>query len=513
MHAVKRVAKNTGILYAKMAITMFISLSSTRLVLTALGAEDFGIFNLVGGVVSMLGFLNASMAAASQRFMSFAHGARDMNKVKKTFNVSTLLHLFMAVIIVLFFEIVGYFLFNGVLNITPNRVSAAKFIYQFMVASTFFTIISVPYEAVITARENMLFYAVEGIIEALIKLSIAFYISYNSSNSLIIYGMLMAFLSVFLLLIRRVYCHWKYEECEIRLRYYYDKSLFKDMSSFAGWSLLGSFSSMTAFYGQGIVLNMFFGTIVNAAQGIAAQISGQLSALANTMMVAFRPTIMKSAGAGNREMLVKTSFVGTKIAFFLLGILFIPFIIEAPIILGLWLKNVPEYTILFCRLVLLKNLIEQLSFTLILGIEAMGKIKKFKKIMSILDFLPLVASYFLFNIGFSPVFIYISFIAYATVRLPLVLYFAKINCGLSIPDFLKEVVIKCAIIFFLAFITASLPLFFFQNKIIQLGAVTILGFFSFLGYVWLIGLTKDERNVIINFKKSFILKYKMIARK
>jgi len=209
MKAAHRVVKNTGILYAKMAITMFISLYSTLLILSALGVEDFGLFNVVGGVIAMLGFLNASMAVASQRFMSFAQGAGDMEKVKKIFNMSTLMHIGIALLIVLIFEIVGFFLIDGILNINPNRLSVAKLIYQFMVVSTFFTIISVPYEAVITSHENMFFYAIEGIVEALVKLAIAFYITNNSYDHLISYGFLMAGLSIFLLFLRIIYCHFK----------------------------------------------------------------------------------------------------------------------------------------------------------------------------------------------------------------------------------------------------------------------------------------------------------------
>jgi len=508
MQAVHRVAKNTGILYVKMAITLFISLYSTRLVLAALGAEDFGLFNLVGGVIAMLGFLNASMAASSQRFMSFAQGAGDLDKVKKIFNVSTLLHLCIAGVIVIAFEIVGYFLFNGILNIADNRMFVAKMIYQFMVISTFFTVISVPYEAVITSHENMLFYAIEGIAEAVIKLSIAFYITYDENDHLIMYGFLMALMSIFLLVLRRVYCHWKYQECEIKIRQYYDKSLFKEMSSFAGWSLLGSSSSMIAFYGQGIVINMFFGTVVNAAQGIAAQISGQLSLLANTLMVALNPMIVKSAGAGDKQMMLKASMMGSKISFFLLAILFIPFIIEMPFILEFWLKNVPEYTIVFCRLLLLRNLIEQLYMPLITAINAVGNIKSFQKILGLINLVPLVVSYVLFSMGFSPVNIYLVFIGYSVLKFVIVLYFAKTNCDLSIPFFLKNIVLKCAVIFLLGIVTSIIPSLFLQNKFIQLIEVLFLGGIFFLGFIWVIGLNGEERSLVVNFKKSLMMKFK-----
>jgi O-antigen/teichoic acid export membrane protein len=207
LEAAKRVAKNTGILYARMAITVFISLYSTRLILAALGVEDFGLFNVVGGVISMLGFLNSSMAAATQRFMSFAQGAGDLEKVKRIFNMSSLLHWGISILVFILLEGAGYFFFHGILNIASDRIEVAKLIYQFMVISTLFTVISVPYEAVITSHENMLVYAVMGVIEAVLKLGIALYINYSQMDHLVMYGILMAALSIFLLLVTRVVYH------------------------------------------------------------------------------------------------------------------------------------------------------------------------------------------------------------------------------------------------------------------------------------------------------------------
>ncbi|HEX8357344.1 MAG TPA: lipopolysaccharide biosynthesis protein, partial [Segetibacter sp.] len=305
MQTGSRVAANTGILYIRMAITVFISLYATRLTLQALGVLDFGLFSLVGGVIAMLGFLNGSMAAATQRFMSFAQGGGDYASLKRIFNMSIVLHAAIAVSVIIIFEIISFFLFKGILNIPRDRVEIAKLVYQFMVISTFFTIISVPFEAMITAHENMLFYAIEGVAEAVLKLAIAFYINYTKNDPLLIYGLLTAVSSVFLLLLRQVYCYNKYPECRINVRCHFDKLLLKKMTSFAGWSLMGSSTGVIANYGQGIVVNMFFGTAVNAAQGIAGQVSGQLGAFATTLMKALNPLIAKSEGAGNRGLMLK----------------------------------------------------------------------------------------------------------------------------------------------------------------------------------------------------------------
>jgi O-antigen/teichoic acid export membrane protein len=513
MEAAHRVAKNTGILYARMAITVFISLYSTRLILAALGVSDFGLFNVVGGAIAMLGFLNGSMAAATQRFMSFAQGAGDLEKVKRIFNMSTLLHWGIAIFVFLLLEGAGYFLFNGVLNIAPDRIGVAKMIYQFMVISTLFSVISVPYEAVITSHENMLVYAVLGIIEAVLKLGIAFYITQSHQDHLLAYGFLMAALSIFLLVLRRMYCHRYYAECVLQPKHYFDKPLLKEMSGFAGWSLLGSASSMLAFYGQGILINMFFGTIVNAAHSIAGQISGQLGSFSVTLSKALNPLIDKSEGAGNREMMLKATLSGTKIAFFLLSFLYIPFLIKMPYILNLWLKNVPEYTVIFCRLLLLRNLIEQFYIPLTNALGAVGNIKKYQIVSSLLNIVPIIVSYIFFSIGFPPFTLYLSFMLFSLIMLFNVIYFAKINCDLSAAKFLRDIVFNCVVSFALAMLVSSIPIFVIKNEFIQFVSVSVVGVLSYLSLIWLFALTEEEKILILNLKKKMVFQTNNLLRR
>ena len=506
MEAASRVAKNTGILYARMAITMFISLYATRLVLAALGVADFGLFNVVGGVIAMLGFLNSSMAAATQRFMSFAQGAGDLEKVKRIFNMSTLLHWGIAIVILLLLEIAGYFFFNGVLNIAPERLGVAKIIYQFMVLSTLFTVISVPYEAVITSHENMMVYAILGIIEAVLKLGIALYITYTSQDHLVAYGFLMAALSIFLLVLRRIYCHRYYAECVLQLRYYYDKPLFKEMSGFAGFSLLGASSSMIAFYGQSLLINMFFTTTVNAAQAIAVQLSGMLGVFSLTITQVLNPLINKSEGAGDRAKMIKATLFGTKISFFLLSFIYVPFIIEMPILLRLWIKNVPDFSIIFCRLLLINNLMVVLTVNLHNANIAVGNIKKLQQIKSILNISPIILSYFFFKFGFVPYYLYISVIIFTVLHFFNTVVFSKINFELSVPYFLKEIVLKCLIVLFFSVTFSIIPLFLFNDEVIKLITVFVFGVFSFLCSTWFFGLSYEEKNLIVNLKNALFSK-------
>lgn len=498
MHSsAQRVAKNTGILYARMAITVFISLYATRLVLNALGANDFGLFNVVGGAIAMLTFLNNAMAGATQRFLSYAEGEGNIEKQKNIFNVSIVLHAITAVAVVIILEIAGYFFFNGILRIDADRVAAAKYIYQFLIVSTFFTIVAVPYDAVINAHENMLFVAILGILEAIIKLAIALLITVIAADKLIVYGLLMAALSILLLIIRQIYCQRKYIETEIDIKKYYQKDVMKEMTGFAGWNFLGASSSMIANYGQGIILNMFFGTVVNAAQGIVNQISGQLGALSITMLKALNPIIAKSEGSDNRQLMLKASMMGTKVAFFLMIFFYIPVMIEMPFILKIWLKIVPEYTVIFGRLLMIKILIEQFYTTLNSSIAAVGNIRKYEIYNSILAIIPILLTYILFKSHFEPFVLYIVYIIYTILVVSVVLYFAKINCNLSIDEYLKAVVFRCILSFIFILSLSIIPIFFLQESVFRLLLVITISSISFIIIAWYEGVTKDEQTFII----------------
>ncbi len=508
MQQAKRVATNTGFLYARMAITVFISLYSTRLVLAALGATDFGIFNVVAGAIAMLTFLNAAMTSATQRFMSYAEGKGDFNAQVGIFNVSILLHLVIGFAVVLLLEVSAIYLFNGVLEIPDNRMYAAKVIFHCMVASTFFKIISVPYDAVINAHENMLLVAILSIIEALIKFGIAIYITYTTFDTLIIYGFLMAAMAVLLLIIRRIYCHKKYKEVQINIKKHYDKKLFNEMGSFAGWSFLGSSSSILANYGQGIVLNMFFGPRVNASQGIANQISGQLGSFSTTMLSALNPAIAKNEGAGNRSSMLKMTAMGSKVSFFLLTIMCIAVLLEMPYILGLWLKDVPGYAVIFCRLLIIRNLIEQITIPISTSIRAVGNIRGFQISSAILNTFPLLVAYILFSKGYPPYMMYYVFIGYALINMVIILWYAKKHTGLNIPNFSKNVILRCLCTFSGALIISYLPLQFLEESFLRLIIILILSVIITLFLFNYVGFNKEERIWIKNLAKSFYSKFK-----
>jgi O-antigen/teichoic acid export membrane protein len=509
METAHRVASNTGILYARMAITVFISLYTTRLILAALGVVDFGIFNVVAGAIAMLTFLNSAMASATQRFMSYSQGAGDHDKVKTIFNVSVVLHISIAIVILVLLEAVGFFLFKSVLVIPEDRISVAKMIYQFMIVSTFFTIISVPYDAALNARENMFIFAIFGIVEAILKLAIALYITYANLDKLLLYGLLMAALSILLLITRRIYCRRMYMECHIDLRNHFSKPVFYEMTKFAGWTFLGSSSSIVANYGTGIVINMFFGTIVNAAQGVAGQVSGQLGVFATNMLKAINPVIDKSEGAGNRQKMLSISMTGSKMSFYLSILFIIPVFIEMPYIFNFWLKEVPDYAIVFCKLLLIRNVIEQLYITMGNCIGAVGKIRTFQISISILNLFPLIVSYILFKLNFPPYTLYIVFIGYAVCGGILTLYFTKKICNLSILLYLKDVILPSLLTGVLIVAFSLIPYLLLPEgflRFILVGATCTISFFVL---VWFIGLSFEEKENISHILKTMVSKMKI----
>jgi O-antigen/teichoic acid export membrane protein len=373
-------------------------------------------------------------------------------------------------------------------------MAAANLIYQFLVVSTVLSILSVPYEAIITAHENMFFYALLAIIESLLKLAIAIFINKSHFDHLVSYGFLMAGLSILLLIFRLIYCHWHYSECTLNLRKYFDKLLLTQMTGFSAWSFLGSASTMIANYGQGIIINIFFGTAINAAQSIANQISGQLGVLSVNMLKALNPLIDKSAGAGDRNLMMKVTMMGSKVSFFLVMAPCIPAIIEMPFLLETWLKNVPDFAVIFCRLLLIRNLIEHFFYPLISAISAVGNIKSYQTVSSLITLFPLPISYFLFQTGYPAYSIYVVYILYSILSSVIILIYSKKHCALSLLNFLTNVLLRGGFSFLLVFSISYLPHYYFDYGNLRFINTLVLSIISYLIVVLFLGFSGEERS-------------------
>ena len=498
MSTATRVIKNTGFLYAKMGITMFISLYTTRLILNSLGASDFGIFNIVGGAIAMLGFLNGAMASATQRFMSYSEGEGNKEKQKNIFNVSFLLHLGISFLVGIALIIAGYFFFNGILNIPTERMFAAQVVYGSLIVSTMFTVMTVPYDAAMNAHENMKYYAIVGIFESLLKLAVAFACVYTKQDKLIVYGILMACIPLITLTIMRMYCHKYYKECVIAPHRYWDKGLMKEMAGFAGWSFLGSASSLIGNYRNGLVLNHFWGTLLNAAQGVANQLNGTLMVFSNNMLKALNPVITKIEGTGDRKKMLEATTTGSKFSFYMLAVFAVPAIAEMPYLLGLWLKNVPQWAVIFAQLQLVRTLVEQTTATLGTSLSAEGRIKRINQVTSIINLLPVILIYILFSCGYSPIYMYVVNISIFGILLSVSkVYFMKTHCGMTYICYMKNILVPILLTLIPPCFCSYLVVYFMGEGLLRLVLTSIASATTYIITIYYWGITQQERMIFI----------------
>ena len=508
MKAANRVVFNTGILYTRMVITIFITLYTTRIVLNALGVKDYGLFNVIGGLVSMLSFLNAAMTTSTQRYISVNLGTKDLSKIKKVFANSVVLHFAIGILLVLLFEIVGLYFLNNQMKIDPERLGAANYLFQFVVVSTFISIISVPYDAVINAHENMIFLAITAILETILKLLVGFYLFYTDADKLLVYGLLMMVVAIIIRLIKRVYSHRKYQECHVNYKSEFDKVLIKELTSFAGWNLFGVLCYIFRTQGIAVVLNLFFSTIVNAAYGVASQVNSQLASFSQTMMQSLAPQMMKSEGEGNREKLLKLSIIAGKFSFILFSFFALPAFIEIEWILKMWLKNVPEYTIIFCRSIIVLTLVNQLNMGIMTAVQSMGRIKVYQAVAGSIQLLTLPVGYVFLKFGYPPYSIVIVSIFLEVISTIFRVFYFRYLSGFPVSRYFREVFLSCFVPFLLTFISLyymhSLILLndMFRALIVILSSVAIYSV-----AIYLLGINKEEKffitSAILQLKNKF----------
>jgi len=493
MSTSSKVIKNTGFLYAKMLISMFIALYSTRIVLDALGTNDFGVFNLVAGVIAMLTFLRAAMATATQRYLSYYLGAKASSKLNSVFKSSVVLHLIIGVLLVILLEIIGIFLFGGFLNIPESRISSAKIVYHFMVVSAFFTINAVPYDALIISHEAFFFEAIVGILESFLKLVIAFALSYSVNDRLVLYGILMACLMILVRIVKGVYCFRQFAESRSYRKSVFDLTLSKEMFSFAGWNMFGALCGMGRSQGLAIILNLFFGTIVNAAYGIANQINAQLATFSQNMLKALNPQIIKSEGSGDRQRMLYLSMMASKYGFFLLAFFSVPLIFEMPFVLSLWLKDVPRYTVIFCQLSLVSTLANQLTIGLQTAIQSTGTIKMYQTVVGSLLLFNLPVSWVLLVWGFEAYSVLVSMVCIELIACLFRLYFLKRVAGLRIEEYFSKVILKILLV---TVITVGVTFLFyinFSSGFVRFFLLVVVSSVTFGVSFYFIGASKTEK--------------------
>lgn len=490
----RRVVYNTGILYIKLILGLITGLLTTRIVLDSLGETNFGIYSLVAGIVGMLGFLNSSMSNASMRFMAHSLGTGDFKVSLKTFNTTLFLHFLVGLGVIVLMELGGLVMFKFFLNIPNENVFDAKVIFHFMVLTTFISIISVPYDAVINSHENILALSIVDAIGYIIRLGIALYLSKGSGNLLILYGLLMMITEFLLRILKQIYSKVKYDECKIKFNAYVDRKLIKTIMSFTGWNLLGSIASISVTQVRGLLLNIFFGVTINAADGISKTAVSHVNSVSASMTRALNPQLVKSEGSGNRNRMLHITELATKYSAYLFSLFAIPVIFEVHFLLNFWLKTVPEYTVIFCQLILLSFFIEKFTFEITSAIRAVGNIKMFQITETLLILLNIPFAYFLLKKGYSPVSIYAVNIFIAILNILIRLYFGKAIAEMDILSFMKNgllpvlfpIIVACLTAFIITLCLKEGFLRFFVTSICSMSAMTLL--------LWFTGLRRNEKD-------------------
>lgn len=497
MQTSTRVVFNTIILYVKVITSLAIALISVPLVLKALGASDYGLYNLVAGVVTMLAFLNNSMTVSSQRYMSVAMGENDCKKINTIYNTSFLLHFGLGLFVVVVFEIVGLFAIDK-LNILPERKESAQMIYQLLVLSTFVKIISVPFDALINAKEDMLPLSVIELVDSVLMLAVAFTIAYISGDKLIYYGVCVAVVSFFALFMKFCWCRYAYNEYKIRLKENRGCLYIKEMLGFTGWNLFGGLAMIGRNQGVAVIINLFFGTIVNAAYGVANQINGALGHFSTTFQKAINPQLMKSEGMNDRNRLLRISYISSKFSVLALAFFAIPLMLEMDEVLTLWLNNnIPPYTMRLAQFILLLSLTYQYSVGIMSAIQATGNIRNYQITIGFILLMNIPIAYIILKLGYPVYYTTIAFVALEIISLGLRLFMANRLIGMRLKDFYKNVFYPTLVVILIPLVMVLIPHFLMPQTIIRLILETSLYWLLFIILMFKFALEKEQRTLII----------------
>lgn len=499
----RRIAKNTLMLYFRMLFIMGVSLYTSRIVLNTLGINDYGIYNIIGGIVILFSFLNTAMTSATQRFLNIEIGRKEFGQLNKVFSTSLNVHISIAFIVLILSETFGLWLINTQLNLPLGRMDTVNWVYQFSIITFIISIIQVPYNASIIAHERMSFYAYISVIEVFLKLAIVFILQHLSFDKLKTYSILLSFVSLFIITIYAWYCNRKFESC--RYKYHKDSSLYKQLLSFSGWSLFGSVAIVGKTQIINILLNLFFGVVVNAAVGITNQISAALNSFVLNFQTAFNPQIVKSYAANETNYLMNLIFRTSKFSYFLLFFISLPVLLNTEVLLDLWLTIVPEYSVVICQLSIVYLLIEAISGPLWMSVQATGNIRKYQIVISLIILLNIPISFFLLKSGLTPYSVFYLNIAISLIALLVRLLFLHSLINLSIMQFLKNVVYPIVLVTFVSIILPFFVVFFITGSLgIYLSIFSSL--FSVGMVVFCLGLNKNERSYILNKISSKSLK-------
>lgn len=497
----KRIAANTALLYVRMLITMVISLYTSRVVLYVLGTDDFGVYNVVGGVVVLFSFFTNALTSSTQRFLNFSMGTDNESGISNVFNTAILTHLSVSVLVLFLAETLGLWFVNTQLNIPLERRVSVKWVYQMSVLTTLLSIIVIPYRASIIATERMSIFACISVLEAFLKLGTALVIDKFSYDSLILYSFFLFGVSFIVFAVYIIVCRRKLKFTKICL--VYDGKQYKEMMSFSGWYLLGGMAQTGASQGTNILINMFYGVTVNAAVGIANQVKNAVFGFVSNFQTAFNPQIVKLYALGEKEQLLSLIYRSSKISYYMLFVISLPIILFCKEILSIWLVSVPDYAVDFTILVVVTSVIDALSAPLWTAIGATGNVKKYQILVSLIIFLDIPMIYVAFRVGLHPVSAFvINLVINFGAYLYRLLYVKKyINYQLS--EYCRKVILPCVIVSLMSFPIPCL-LRAYSTSIVSAIMLIFCSICITFAFIILFGFDKCEKQFLItSVKKVF----------
>lgn len=502
----KRIAKNTILLYVRMFVMMAVGLFTSRVILDALGASDYGIYNVVGGLVTMFSVLTGAMSVATSRFLTFALGVGDKEQLRKTFVTAVNIHLLIAVGMIVIAEVAGIWFLNHKLNIPADRMEAANIVLQFSIATFVINLVNVPYSSSIISHERMGIYAYFTLYDVFVKLIIVYALYVSPVDRLVIYALLLCLANLTTQIIYWIYCKRQFEEC--RYSFSLDKTLLKKMFGFIGWAFWGNAAVVAKDQGMTLLLNIFCGTLVNAAQGVANQVNAMVNRFVTNFMTAVNPQITKQYAAGEYESMNRLIIRSTKFSAFLMLVLIVPIIVNIDDLLGLWLVKVPMHTSSFVSLILFYSFVDCFTGGLITGILANGKIKVYEIALTIIYALNIACAYIVLRLGMSPESLYGLLIFFKVIVLGVQLVLGRKMFTLPLRIYLAAMLRYVLPVLALGIILILIPWHLFNNIFARMACSIVIVEVLLLVAVILVGLEGNERAFIYNKVKEITNKIK-----
>lgn len=505
----RRIAKNTLILYARMAISIVIGIFTGRVILDALGESDYGMYCVVGGFVGLFTIVSGPLTSAISRFIIYSLGKGNVQKAKDIFGTSILVMYFISAIVILLAETVGLWFVNNKLVIPPDRLVAANWVFQIALIDLIFTLTMSPYFASFVSHEAFAIDTILALSVSFARLGICFLIMYTSADKVVLYAALLLLVTIIQRSVYKYYCKRHYEETHFKLKF--NKVLFKDLLSFAGWTYLGSASGIIQKQGGNILLNLFGGTFVNAAAGVATTITGLIQGLAGNFTTTFSPQLTKSYAAGRHDRTTELIIHGTKLSFYMILVFALPIFLNIDWILDIWLVKVPVYSATFVRIGLLSILFGFLTQQVSTAITATGDIKYFQIFTSIITILAIPISYVLLKMGSSVMVVYYTNLSinFTLIFVKIYLLRGKVN-GFSVRMFLIKVILNSFVVVLLSAILPTALWLLMDDGILRVLSTSVVSVITSFSVIYYVGCDSTEKNF---FKARLLSLWNIIHKK